>query len=75
MVLWRPTNNNQRYAFTPLLDNPDDDEEEDQFFNEAYGVKMRTHSRAGSPKLRQSNDDEDILRWVGDNIPSAGVEE
>ena len=26
MVLWRPTNNNQRYAFTPLLDNADDDE-------------------------------------------------
>ena len=26
MVLWRPTNNNQRYAFTPLLDGSDDDE-------------------------------------------------
>lgn len=26
MILWRPTNNNQRYAFTPLLDNPDDDD-------------------------------------------------
>lgn len=26
MVLWRPTNNNQRYAFTPLLDNADDDD-------------------------------------------------
>ena len=26
MVLWRPTNNNQRYAFTPLLDGSDDEE-------------------------------------------------
>lgn len=28
MILWRPTNNNQRYAFTPLLDNADDDDGE-----------------------------------------------
>lgn len=38
MILWRPTNNNQRYAFTPLLDAPGDDEEEDeQFVNDAFG--------------------------------------
>jgi hypothetical protein len=38
MILWRPTNNNQRYAFTPLLDAPEDDEEEEeQFVNDAYG--------------------------------------
>lgn len=24
-MLWRPTNNNNRFAFTPLLDNPDDE--------------------------------------------------
>lgn len=28
MILWRPTNNNQRYAFSPLLDNEDDEDEE-----------------------------------------------
>jgi len=28
MILWRPTNNNQRYAFTPLLDNPEDEDDE-----------------------------------------------
>lgn len=27
MILWRPTNNNQRYAFTPLLDNPEDEDD------------------------------------------------
>lgn len=40
MILWRPTNNNQRYAFTPLLDAADDDEEEDQFVNDAYGTQF-----------------------------------
>lgn len=28
MILWRPTNNNQRYAFTPLLDVSDDEDED-----------------------------------------------
>lgn len=42
MILWRPTNNNQRYAFTPLLDaaDDDDDEEEEQFVNDAYGERL-----------------------------------
>lgn len=28
MILWRPSNNNQVYAFTPLLDSGDEDEDE-----------------------------------------------
>jgi len=28
MFLWRPTNTNQRYAFTPLLDEDEDDDDE-----------------------------------------------
>lgn len=31
MILWRPTNNNQRYAFTPLLDNPEDEDDDGEF--------------------------------------------
>lgn len=27
MILWRPTINNLRYAFTPLLDNPEDEDD------------------------------------------------
>ena len=30
MILWRPTNNNQIYAFTPLLDSGDEHDEEDE---------------------------------------------
>ncbi|XP_067009902.1 transmembrane protein 87A isoform X1 [Anabrus simplex] len=71
MILWRPTNNNQRYAFTPLLDAPEDDEEEDeQFVNDAFGVKMRGY-RSNSPKPKQSNSVEDDLKWVEENIPSS----
>ncbi|XP_021939635.1 transmembrane protein 87A [Zootermopsis nevadensis] len=72
MILWRPTNNNQRYAFTPLLDaaDDDDDEEEEQFVNDAYGVKMRGY-RSTSPKPKSTNNMEDDLKWVEENIPSS----
>lgn len=77
MILWRPTNNNQRYAFTPLLDNPEDeedDDEEDQFVADVYGVKMRGSRNTSSPKLnnhKATTTDEDDLRWVEENIPTA----
>lgn len=77
MILWRPTNNNHRYAFTPLLDNPedeDDDDEEDQFVADVYGVKMRGSRNTNSPKLnnhKATTTEEDDLRWVEENIPTA----
>lgn len=77
MILWRPTNNNQRFAFTPLLDNPedeDDDDEEDQFVADVYGVKMRGSRNTNSPKLnnhKATTTEEDDLRWVEENIPTA----
>lgn len=78
MILWRPTNNNQRYAFTPLLDSPedDDDDEEDQFVSDANGVKLRS-TRNISPKTfsnKSATTEEDDLRWVEENIPSAIVD-
>ncbi|KAH8282955.1 hypothetical protein KR054_011165 [Drosophila jambulina] len=77
MILWRPTNNNQRYAFTPLLDAPEDEDEEDeedQFVADAYGVKMRGQN--GTPKTsvnsrNATTTEEDDLRWVEENIPSS----
>ena len=45
MVLWRPSKNNQRYAFTPLLDRDEDyssEEEDDILYSDAWdGLKMR----------------------------------
>uniref|UniRef100_A0A1B6CTU1 Transmembrane protein 87A n=2 Tax=Clastoptera arizonana TaxID=38151 RepID=A0A1B6CTU1_9HEMI len=75
MILWRPTQNNQRYAFTPLLDAPEDDDEdeEEQFISDAYGVKMRgLYSGPNSPKPKHhSNTAEDDLKWVEENIPTS----
>lgn len=76
MILWRPTNNNQRFAFTPLLDNPEDedDDEEEQFVADVYGVKMRGSRNTNSPKLnnhKATTTEEDDLRWVEENIPAS----
>ncbi|KFM80067.1 Transmembrane protein 87A, partial [Stegodyphus mimosarum] len=76
MILWRPTNNNQRYAFTPLLDAMEDDEEEEDgpMTNDAFaGMKMRTkNNSSASPKQddSKSKQDED-LKWVEENIPTS----
>ncbi|KAL8572379.1 hypothetical protein ACOMHN_023148 [Nucella lapillus] len=70
IVLWRPNANNQRYAYSPLLDAAD--EEEDAMMNDAFeGMKMR-RTRNGLPKQRDSrNKMEEDLKWVEDNIPSS----
>ncbi|XP_042144501.1 transmembrane protein 87A [Ixodes scapularis] len=76
MFLWRPTNNNQRYAFTPLLDAADDEFDEDfqQPANDAFeGMKMRGGKPGSLPsKDKQDNNSaEDDLKWVEETIPSS----
>eukprot|EP00794_Sanderia_malayensis_P017406 gene17406-19149_t len=69
MVLWRPTNNNQRYAFTPLLDLSDD--EEDPALSDAYdGMKLRGFKKDSSNGNLKNRSVDDDLRWVEENIPS-----
>ncbi|XP_035462592.1 transmembrane protein 87A isoform X1 [Scophthalmus maximus] len=75
MFLWRPSANNQRYAFTPLIDDSDDDEEIEEFIastNIADGIKLRaTKSETnGTVKAAETNAEDD-LKWVEDNIPSS----
>ncbi|XP_070834054.1 transmembrane protein 87A isoform X1 [Chaetodon trifascialis] len=74
MFLWRPSANNQRYAFTPLIDDSDDEEIEEFIAssNIADGIKLRaSKSEAnGTVKPAETNPDED-LKWVEDNIPSS----
>ncbi|KAM9809883.1 transmembrane protein 87A isoform 2-T2 [Syngnathus typhle] len=73
MFLWRPSANNQRYAFTPLIDDSDDEEIE-EFVASANmaGMKLRTtkNETNGTVKSPESNTEED-LKWVEENIPSA----
>ncbi|KAH9502796.1 Transmembrane protein 87A, partial [Bulinus truncatus] len=70
MILWRPTANNQRYAFSPLLDAAEDELEDDHVLSEAYdGMKMRTKTQQknGGPNATDANEDD--LKWVEENIP------
>ena len=44
-----------RYAFSPLLDNPEDeDDEEEQFVSDAFGLKLRGSNNSTSPKPKSS---------------------
>ncbi|XP_067380208.1 transmembrane protein 87A isoform X1 [Channa argus] len=74
MFLWRPSINNQRYAFTPLIDDSDDEEIEEfsASTNFAEGMKLRAAKSEtnGTAKSAEANPDED-LKWVEDNIPSS----
>jgi len=77
MLLWRPTNNNQRYAFTPLLDAGDEDEEDELFRSDAYhDLKMRSRGQSspgegGRSARRSRHNSDDDLKWVEDNIPAS----
>lgn len=73
MFLWRPSANNQRYAFTPLIDDSDDEVEEFLVTDHlAEGMKLRgTKTEAnGTAKPNAASADED-LKWVEENIPSS----
>lgn len=83
IVLWRPSQNNQRYAFTPLLDvgnDSDDEDEEVVMDNLAEGVKARGQAaqQQQQQQLQRSRNsskgDESSLRWVEENIPQSLVE-
>lgn len=73
MFLWRPTQNNQRYAYS-ALENGDDDEEEEFDIIPTFqqdAMKMRNLQSRNHPSRPDfdEEDDED-LRWVEENIPS-----
>ncbi|XP_065152253.1 transmembrane protein 87A [Paramisgurnus dabryanus] len=74
MFLWRPSANNQRYAFTPLIDDSDDEEIEEFLVpaNLADGIKLRAAKTEtnGTAKPATPNPDED-LKWVEENIPTS----
>ncbi|EDQ92154.1 uncharacterized protein MONBRDRAFT_35943 [Monosiga brevicollis MX1] len=72
MVLWRPTQNNQRYAYT-ALDNDDDDEDDFEVVPnfQQDAMKMRNlQSRNQPARMDFDEDDDEDLRWVEENLPS-----
>ncbi|KAJ1154318.1 hypothetical protein NDU88_007071 [Pleurodeles waltl] len=71
MILWRPSANNQRYAFTPLIDDSDDEVEEFSVCeNLAEGIKLKSSKSQSNGTRHSSNNAEEDLKWVEDNIPS-----
>ncbi|XP_035768134.1 transmembrane protein 87A [Neolamprologus brichardi] len=71
MFLWRPSANNQRYAFSPLVDEESDEEEKEPMMNEAFeGMKMRGMKNEANGSAKANKVDED-LKWVEENIPSS----
>ncbi|CAD6189007.1 unnamed protein product [Caenorhabditis auriculariae] len=84
MTLWRPSQNNQQYAFTPLLDDSEDENDQDELFNTftpGYDVLTARNSGAGAEQRRQRESDKDQqrkedrlkedLRWIEENVPSS----
>ncbi|XP_069390967.1 transmembrane protein 87A [Paralichthys olivaceus] len=71
MFLWRPSANNQRYAFSPLVDEESEEEEQEPMMNEAFeGMKMRGMKNETNGSAKANKVDED-LKWVEENIPSS----
>lgn len=74
IVLWRPTANNQRYAFSPLLDQADEEAEE-PMMNDAFdGMKMRPKGTSDGKRKDVSGrgkSPEDDLKWIEENIPAS----
>ncbi|TMS36721.1 hypothetical protein L596_003817 [Steinernema carpocapsae] len=75
MFLWRPSTNNVRYAFTPLLDDSED-ENDDELFNSKSPmfdlVVQRNVNKeyAESSQPLKSRDEalEEDLKWIDNNI-------
>ncbi|XP_053126244.1 transmembrane protein 87A isoform X2 [Hemicordylus capensis] len=72
MVLWRPSANNQRFAFSPLSEEEEDDEQKEPMLKESFeGMKIRSSKQEsnGNPKATKAQDDD--LKWVEENVPSS----
>ncbi|KAJ7413482.1 Transmembrane protein 87A [Willisornis vidua] len=72
MVLWRPSANNQRFAFSPLSEEDDDDEQKEPMLKESFeGMKMRSTKQEPNGNAKANKAQEDDLKWVEENVPSS----
>ncbi|XP_045104457.1 transmembrane protein 87A-like [Portunus trituberculatus] len=75
MILWRPSNNNQRFAISILLEDgsdADDEEESEKLMADISDTMKQRNTHSSSPK--ESGSVEDDLKWVDENIPSSFVD-
>ena len=71
MILWRPNVNNQRYAYSPMIDgnesDDDDDMEEPMLGSGATEtIKMRGSKQKVTIDIDKTEED---LKWIEENIP------
>ncbi|KAK2506841.1 hypothetical protein MC885_016111 [Smutsia gigantea] len=73
VFLWRPSANNQRYAFMPLIDDSDDEVEEFIVTSEnlAEGIGASNTISNGRAKRGTSDDFHEDWKWVEETIPSS----
>uniref|UniRef100_A0A4X2KJ20 Transmembrane protein 87A n=1 Tax=Vombatus ursinus TaxID=29139 RepID=A0A4X2KJ20_VOMUR len=72
MVLWRPSANNQRFAFSPLSEEEEDDEQKEPMLKESFeGMKMRSTKQEPNGNSKVNKAQEDDLKWVEENVPSS----
>ncbi|KAL7015314.1 hypothetical protein ACKWTF_016394 [Chironomus riparius] len=75
--LWRPTKNNQQYAFAPLLnDNDDDDDEEEVHFSaDTHETlsKVRTSSKSHAQHDKNLEQEDSMMKWVEENIANSSI--
>ncbi|KAI6241689.1 hypothetical protein M3Y99_00330500 [Aphelenchoides fujianensis] len=72
MILWRPSQNNQRYAFVPLIDDSEDENDADVLYDHDE-LKMRNVDasvRTETTKKQPSRIGEE-LDWIERNIPAS----
>uniref|UniRef100_A0A8B9I3J1 Transmembrane protein 87A n=1 Tax=Anser brachyrhynchus TaxID=132585 RepID=A0A8B9I3J1_9AVES len=76
MILWRPSANNQRFAFSPLSEEEDDDEQKEPMLKESFeGMKMRSTKQEPNGNVKANKAQEDDLKWVEENVPSSVTDE
>uniref|UniRef100_A0A8C6YS77 Transmembrane protein 87A n=1 Tax=Nothoprocta perdicaria TaxID=30464 RepID=A0A8C6YS77_NOTPE len=72
MILWRPSANNQRFAFSPLSEEEEDDEQKEPMLKESFeGMKMRSTKQEPNGNVKANKVQEDDLKWVEENVPSS----
>ncbi|XP_057577823.1 transmembrane protein 87A isoform X3 [Hippopotamus amphibius kiboko] len=72
MVLWRPSANNQRFAFSPLSEEDEEDEQKEPMLKESFeGMKMRSTKQEPNGNSKVNKAQEDDLKWVEENVPSS----
>ncbi|KAK6481149.1 transmembrane protein 87A-like isoform X1 [Huso huso] len=75
MVLLRPSANNQRFSYSPLIDEDEEDEMKEPMLNEAFeGMKMRGAKTEANGNSKSVYTEDEDLKWVEENIPAAIVD-